>query len=117
MAKKAKKTGGQSDPKYLVWALDRLRSDLNSKKALGYTWRKIAAFYGVSPGLIQLIAVKGYDPKKPHNRHLLGLPVLLPAPACPTCGKVHTRNCSRPTRWLDMSITRVRWALDHRESF
>jgi hypothetical protein len=117
MAKKAKKTGRESDLQASVQALNRLRSDLNQKKVLGYTWRQIGALYGVSAGLIYHIAINGHEPKTPHNRHLLGLPVFLPAPACPTCGKVHTRNCARPNLWRDMSITRVRWALDHRTDF
>jgi len=68
-------------------------------------WRDIAnleQYRGIPPGTLSTIAKHGYVPKKWRTR--LGLPVLLPAPACIRCGEVHTTkrctagNNDRPRR-------------------
>jgi len=56
----------------------------------GLPWREIGAVYGISGGLALRIARDGYEPKGAAIRTRLALPVYVPAPACPDCGKAHT---------------------------
>jgi hypothetical protein len=80
--------------------------DLQRKKAIGRSLRDISKDYdGISHGVIQR-ALKGQFPKSPHKRLALGLPTLIPAPACTKCGQVHTTkrcpNGKKPAKnWRD----------------
>jgi len=80
--------------------------DLQRKKAAGRSLRAIAKDYdGITYGDIQR-ALKGDFPKSPHKRLVLGLPALIPAPACAKCGNVHvTKRCPNgqkpPNNWRD----------------
>lgn len=67
-------------------------------------WRRVAGLYGLTGRTAWRIANdESYEPKEPRIRQKLGLPVLLPAPACSQCGKVHvTKRCTavkRRTSW------------------
>ena len=39
--------------------------------------------------MVQRVATTDYRPKSPAIRAALGLPILAPAPVCPSCGVVH----------------------------
>jgi hypothetical protein len=70
-------------------------------------WRVIAErpeYLGIPPGMLCAIS-KGREPKNNRIRIILGLPVLAPAPVCPTCGKVHISKICPTTR---KKVTRVK---------
>ena len=81
-------------PKLLVQRLDTLRRDLEAQRAAGIPkwgkltpWREIAKSYpGVPPGTLCAV-FKGREPHKATIRAALGLPVTVPVPVCPACGK------------------------------
>ncbi len=92
---------------------------LKEYKKMG-TWDAVAAHYGLTKPLVWRVAMQHYEPKKPHIRHRLGLPALMPAPVCLKCGKVHvTKRCTatRPHyRSLFAMPTRaLRRAMERRE--
>lgn len=87
-----------------VQPLDALRRDLLAARALNdppTPWRVLAKSYpGVPAGTLCAIS-KGREPHKATIRAALGLPVLIPAPAC-VCGEVHVKpgrcpNAPKPT--------------------
>jgi len=53
-------------------------------------WRAVGQKWGVSGALCLRIMRDGYEPKEPEIRRKLNLPVVIPTPACPDCGAVHT---------------------------
>lgn len=57
-----------------VQTLDAIRQALIRHHATSGSWRSTGAFYGVSPGLAQRVAVHGYEPRTVANRNRLGLP-------------------------------------------
>lgn len=65
----------------------------------GLNWRAVGAKMGITGGMAYRLANEpGYEPKSPHYRHVLGLPALIPAPACMKCGQVHvTKRCTNGT--------------------
>lgn len=69
---------------------DTLVIEIKKAKQNGATWRDVGRTFGITGGLAHRIANEGHEPKEPDIRRRLGLPVLLPAPACPDCGAVHT---------------------------
>lgn len=89
--------------KQSVQSLDALRRVLLARRAEQHPptpWRVLAADYpGVPAGTLCAIA-KGREPRKASIRAALGLPVLIPAPACFVCGVVHTRQCRIQAKWL-----------------
>lgn len=108
--------------------IEQLRRKLNTQyKQLG-TWEGVANLWStptapVSRALIHKIARQGFEPTKPHYRHIFGLPSLIPAPACELCGQVHTtKRCTtqiaqqRETRRLfDLSKKEILYKLAYRE--
>jgi hypothetical protein len=72
---------------------DRLKRDLLAKNLSGKTLREIAKEYGdgITHADIQR-GIKGDFPKSEHKRFILGLPALIPTPACNKCGEVHVRR-------------------------
>lgn len=99
-----------------VQPLDILKARLETLRATGQTWRQIATeFPGVPAGTLCAIS-KGREPKVAHIRAALGLPVLLPAPAC-QCGEVHVRrgrcpNAPRPPE-LSQFAAAISWLAGH----
>ena len=92
----------------LVRNLDTLKADLRARRATGKTWREIAReFDGIPAGTLCAIA-KGYEPKKPSMRRALGLPAMQPAPVCPRCGVVHTRQCRTLPAWVERGVAFLR---------
>jgi hypothetical protein len=91
-------------------------------KSKSYTF--LADFYGVNKYYLWHIA-NDEEPKIPvHIAIKLGLVVFQPAPVCPRCGIVHvTKRCTandKPrayTRWADMPVRDVLWAIQNREEF
>ena len=63
---------------------------INAIQAKTDRWRDTGFMLGISGGMAFRIARQGYEPKDNHIRATLGLPAMLPAPACAKCGKVHT---------------------------
>jgi hypothetical protein len=61
------------------------------------SWREIASkpeYRGIPAGTLWSIA-KGREPKSLRYRTILHLPALIPTPACPKCGAVHTtKRCT-----------------------
>lgn len=105
---------------YRVQTLDILKARLAAMRGAGLTWRKIATeFDGVPAGTLCAIS-KGREPRGADIRAALGLPVLLPAPAC-VCGQVHIRtgrcpNAPKPAvpkrvRPTLAEVKRLRWAV------
>lgn len=92
-----------TDPTIHVQTLDSVREELKRQKGIkGATWRKIAAQpqysepHQIPPGTLASIAA-GREPKGAATRIQLGLPALVPAPACKICGLVHIKP-SCPTQ-------------------
>lgn len=51
--------------------------------------------FGISGGMAFRMAVQNYEPKEAKIRVKLGLPTMVPAPACPICGQVHvSKRCT-----------------------
>ena len=80
--------------------LERLKYDYG----LLHSWRKVALLgHYTKPDGKQIHyrtlyrwAVEGIEPKNAIERCTLGLPALIPAPACRVCGEVHTtKRCTR----------------------
>ncbi len=69
---------------------DTLIESIKTARQKGATWRDVGEQFGISGGLAFRITEERHEPKEPDIRKRLGLPVLLPAPACPDCGAVHT---------------------------
>jgi hypothetical protein len=83
-------------PQNFVQSLDNVIQRINELRTLqGLKWREISKYYGLPAGTLSSIA-KGREPKDPHTRALLNLPVLAPTPVCPGCGIVHIKpTCPR----------------------
>jgi hypothetical protein len=57
-------------------------------------WRVVGGLFGITAGTARRIAVEGHEPVDHDIRVALGLPALIPAPACLKCGEVHvTKRC------------------------
>lgn len=53
-------------------------------------WRLVGEEMGIGYAVAYRLATDAtYEPKDPHIRFVLGLPALIPSPACPKCGVVH----------------------------
>ena len=61
-----------------------------AKKRPKSTWRRIGAEYGITGAMAYRIVNNNYEPRTTPIRAALGLPPMLPAPACAKCGRVHT---------------------------
>jgi hypothetical protein len=68
---------------------DELIAKINKIQAKTRRWKLTGDALGVSGGMAFRIAKQGYEPKDNHIRAVLGLPEMLPAPACSKCGRVH----------------------------
>lgn len=65
------------------------------------------AGFNVSVGVLHRLA-HGVEPREPRLRHLFGLPVVRPTPACPHCGQVHTAEvCTATPPRLDVHAVTV----------
>lgn len=74
-----------------VYTEEQVMSDLRILHKDNMSLREIAWLLyrdEVTHGDIQR-ALKGVFPKDPHKRIIMGLPALVPTPACPRCGEVH----------------------------
>ncbi len=81
----------------LVKAYLEARSD-EVKERRG--WRRVGDKFGISSAMAYRIAVRGYEPADARIRCKLGLPALIPAPACSHCGEVHvSKRCPKRRRW------------------
>ncbi len=94
-------------------------TNLQRKKALKMTLRDIAAEYdGITFGDIAR-ALEGQFPKSKEKRAAMRLKPLVEVEGCNKCGEAHPikhpRTRKPPTRWADMSVAAVRWAIDNRE--
>lgn len=107
-----------------LYTEDTLCQYLWVQKAIGRSLREIARDF---PGITHADVQRGLDgdfPKHSHKRAIMGLPALIPAPACPRCGKVHvTRRCTERLKnreyrdlW-DMPVTELRRRLEQRTEF
>lgn len=56
------------------------------------SWDAVGERYGLTKPLVWRVALKGYEPTKPHIRLALGLPAMKPAPVCVHCGEVHVSS-------------------------
>ena len=95
-----------------VW-VDRLWNEHDELKS----WPKVGKRHNISAPTARRIAFG--EPIGPKVRKQLGLPVLLPAPACPRHGVVHTRaTCPRARVYRDlwdMPVRVLRWKIENRE--
>lgn len=74
--------------------LESVQDRLKQERGVLGSWEAVARKNELSVGTVCRVA-SGYEPRRPDIRAKLGLPVLLPAPACPHCGApphAH-RNC------------------------
>lgn len=105
--------------KGIVRTRNAIRKALLKDYDLLGTWEKVGQKWDMNKGLAFMIAKRDYEPKDPHLRHKLGLPALIPAPACLKCGEVHVaKRCIQkqgPKHWRDWPEERIRWAFEHRE--
>jgi len=110
---------------------EALKRMLVHNRNRGMSWREIIRehFHSslrVKPGTLSRIANSDYEPKSPHIRRALGLPIYVRVLACATCGQMHlnpskvcpTRN--RVNRQIRMSISELptnilKWKLLNRE--
>ena len=83
-------------------SLDSVRRDARRRYGELQNWRKVGAAMGISEGMAWRLAnEEGYEPKDAHIRVHLGLPALVPAPACVRCGEVHvTKRCVKRRKIL-----------------
>jgi hypothetical protein len=70
------------------------------------SWAAVGRDLGIPGGTAHRIATSDYEPKRADIRFHLGLPALIPAPACSKCGQLHvSRRCPNgqkpPTNWRD----------------
>jgi hypothetical protein len=76
--------------------------DLHATKSLRQISHEIY-FDQVTFGVIGR-CIKGEEPRDPHIRAILRLPILAPAPVCPTCGEIHIKaRCphrKQPPAWV-----------------
>lgn len=109
-----------------MYTEDELSNILWELKLQGKSLRGIAdeLFDGkVSHADIQR-GLKGKFPKSEEKRHIMGLPTLVPIPACPICGEVHVKkSCSkaraeRPRKSLwDWPVEQLRRAFENRREY
>ena len=102
--------------------IDTLRRKIKKAYQKRHNWRDTGAEFGVTGGMVYRIAMSDYEPKRAHIRAALGLPVYIPAPACPHCGIVHiSKRCpsqrKQPRDLFSMSVAELRWRLEHREEY
>lgn len=71
-------------------SFNQLRRDVNAAYVRLKNWRKVAAEFGITSGEAYQIGVYGKEPKEAAIRVKLHMPALIPTPACPDCGIVHT---------------------------
>jgi hypothetical protein len=100
-------------------SIDLLAKKMRSEHKRLDSWRETGKAFRISGGMAYRIAKEKYEPKNPHIRHVLGLPALIPAPACPVCGDVHvSKRCPKirkpPKRWSDCPVEHLRWAIENR---
>ena len=75
-----------------------IQKSLHKAHSAGANWKSVGEQFGITAGTARRIVVEGHEPKDPLIRYVLGLPALLPAPACIKCGEVHvTRRCTKTT--------------------
>ena len=111
-----------------VQTMDKLKKRLDRLYGTYKTcggWRKISALdefkcsdgRHIPPGTLNAIWKHGREPMNPEYRRVLGLPALVPAPAC-KCGQVHLRkSCPNNPRWYDLDeipTNVLRWQLENR---
>lgn len=101
-------------------SIQYIRRQLIKSHRKTQNWRTTAALFGLTSGTAFRIAERNYEPKDPHIRHALGLPALLPAPACPRCGSVHvSKRCTRlireRRRLIDIPVDELRRMIENRE--
>jgi len=87
-------------PVQATYTEQQVISILQAEKRKGKSLRAIARdLYNdqVTHSVIQR-GLKGEFPTDEHKRHIMGLPALIPAPACVKCGEVHVaRRCTKNT--------------------
>jgi hypothetical protein len=86
--------------------IDNLRKDILETYARIGNWRAVGTSFAIPARTAWRIATSDYEPKRPDIRFHLGLPTLIPAPACVKCGQVHiSRRCPNgkksPSNWRD----------------
>jgi hypothetical protein len=100
--------------------IEELRKILLNDHAMLGTWRKVAKKWREKPGTLGRIAVRDYEPKEAHLRTRLGLPAMVPTPACAKCGDVHvSKRCTRRVReyrdLMGMPVEELRRRLEARQ--
>ena len=101
-------------PQSVITSCNGLIQSFNAKHKAGLSWTQIgreSCKEGISGAMAWRIANDGYEPKRADIRKKLGLPLLSPAPMCPTHGVVHlTKRCpsdkprkprAKKSRWFD----------------
>lgn len=96
--------------RYMDSLKKRLRESYKCHRNNG-GWRAVGREFGITAAMAYRIVKDNYEPADLHIRHTLGLPLIVPMPACPVCGIVHvSRQCplnrklNRKWRdWLDYS--------------
>lgn len=82
-----------------VQHLDRAQKMIKRRKRQLGTWRAVGREMGLSAGTLIRVA-NGYEPKAPHIRRALGLPLIVAIRACAKCGQIHSqrKSCSSKPR-------------------
>ena len=77
---------------------------------------------GLSVGTVIRVAREGYEPKAPHIRRILNLPLFVTVIACAKCGQVHRllKKCGgrKPRAYMriaDMPVALLAWKMRNRE--
>ena len=88
-----------------IAALRRELLSLHQEKS----WRSVGEAFDIPGRTAHRIATSDYEPKRADIRFHLGLPALIPAPACLKCGQLHvSKRCPNgrkpPTNWRDGEV-------------
>lgn len=110
---------GQIAENHAQRTLQQLSREIRRDYKTLQNWRKVAAKWGINPGLAYRIAKDKYEPKGAALRCQLGLPALVLAAPCPIHGVVHTmKRCPRARQYrdlFDMPVKLLREMLEQRK--
>jgi len=86
------------------------------------SWHYVAREMGLSVGTAIRVARDSYEPKAPHIRRILNLPVYVTLIACAKCGQVHRllkkcgdRKSRNYAHIADMPVALLAWKMRNRE--
>jgi len=101
-------------------ALKRAQNHLLNLKRELKSWHAVGRAMGLSAGTVIRVS-RGYEPKAPHIRRVLSLPIYVTLQVCAKCGEVHRQHkqCVSKSRvyrrTADMPSAVLAWKIRNRE--